>query len=71
MCDQKTQYSYKRKQILNIEEYFKTIIIRNVRYPYEYYKNRQCLQLFEKYYSGNNPIITVQESQVHVDLWIT
>ena len=57
----------KENKILNIDEYFKTIVIRNVRYAYEYYKNRQCLQLFGKYYSGNNPIITVQESQVHVN----
>ena len=44
---------------LNIEDYFRSTVLKNVQYAYEYYKSTNSLNLFEKYYEQNNPVLSV------------
>ena len=54
----------KENMILDIEQYFKSTLVKNVNYAYIYYKRINSLQLFSKYYSENNPILSIRDNEV-------
>ena len=56
----------KENKILDIEQYFKSILVKNINYAYEHYKRNNSLHLFEKYYHNNNPVIAIRDNQVVV-----
>lgn len=56
----------KQSKIVDIEQYFKSMLQKNVKYAYEFYKRSKQMQLFEKYYSNNNPIIVIRDDNVNI-----
>lgn len=54
-------------KIIDIEQYFKSTLVKNVNYAYEHYKRNNALQLFEKYYSENNPVLIIRDNQIQID----
>ena len=57
----------KHNKIIDITQYFKSVLQRNVTYSYEYYKSKDNLNLFEKYYMKNNPVLFVNNCTVSLN----
>ena len=57
----------RENKYIDLISYFKSVLNRNVQYAYEYYKFKNSLNLFEKYYSKNNPVLSIQNASVSID----
>jgi hypothetical protein len=60
-------FAIREGKILNIENYFRSTMLKNVQYAYEYYKSTNSLDLFEKYYEQNNPVLSVLNNIVVIE----
>jgi len=60
-------FAIREGKILNIENYFRSTVLKNVQYAYEYYKSTNSLNLFEKYYEQNNPVLSVLNNIVVIE----
>ena len=60
-------FAIREGTILNSENYFRSTVIKNVQYAYEYYKSTNSLDLFEKYYEQNNPVLSVLNNIVVIE----
>lgn len=53
--------------LVNLISYFKSVLQRHICFTHEYYKNKNDVGTFKKFYEENNPILHVYEDTVQID----